>query len=1075
MTSSPTGAASTSAVPETYSPRRIAEILGQHPPTAEQEEVIRAGHGPVLVVAGAGSGKTETMAARVVYLVANGVVRPEEVLGLTFTRKAAAELSQRIRARLSRFQQRIAEIEGGEADQDALAHQPEISTYNSFAAAVAAEHALRVGGDPDAALLTDAGAWQLADRALRSWQDDLATTRKAPALTTALLGLAAGVTENVLSIADARELLEDLLTDLSAKSPAPGSRSKGPAKDVAAAISALAERRELLDLVEAVEQRKRELGLVTFADQVALAARVARQVPEAGAQLRHAYRVVLLDEFQDTSVAQLDFLSHLFGTASGESGHSVTAVGDPNQAIYGWRGASAASLKRFREQFTTADGAPAPTLDLTTAWRNDHGILRLANAVAAPLRATSPFAVRELTARPGAGPGHVRAALASTQPEEAEEVAAFLEQHWRRGQDTAAVLCRNRAQFRPLIEVFEARGVPYRVLGLGGLLTCPEVLDLRAALRVIDDAGRGDQLVRLLTSLNLGAADLHALAGFARSLGREVPLVEALDALTSAEAEAGGLSAAATERVLRLAGQLRRLRGLTQLALPELVRAAEQILGVDLELTARYGPAGRSRLDAFAEVAAGYAQDAAAGALRPTLGAFLDWLDAATEHERGLEGADIAEDEPETDVVQLLTIHAAKGLEWDVVAVPGLVEKQFPNYASKPQDDLSVTDNAWLTSIGELPYPLRQDAADLPSLDVAGAATHQDVAAAREEFRQAAGAHRLSEETRLAYVALTRAKRAMLVSASHFRAGKTPLPPSRFLLAASRLADECRPWAEAPEDGAENPALESERAEWVPDVLGARRPAVEKAARAVLSAEPAELSEDSRDPVVDRWRAEARLLLAERDTREPEEVAIAGRLSASAMMSLMSDPAGFALQRRRPVPAKPTVGARRGTRFHAWIQEYYHRAALIDAEDIISGVEEAVPSDADLVQLREHFAASPWAQRTPVAIETDLLTPVGGTIVRCRIDAVFPDHEHPGGFIVVDWKTGRPPVDAQELAVKEMQLALYRLAWARERQVPLEQVRAAFQYIGHDEPIYAGMLTEDEIVERLAVAAGRPD
>ena len=135
-------------------------------------------------------------------------------------------------------------------------------------------------------------------------------------------------------------------------------------------------------------------------------------------------------------------------------------------------------------------------------------------------------------------------------------------------------------------------------------------------------------------------------------------------------------------------------------------------------------------------------------------------------------------------------------------------------------------------------------------------------------------------------------------------------------------------------------------------------------------------------------------------------------------------------------------------------------------------MEESAPSDADLVQLREHFAASPWAQRIPAAIETDLLTPVGGTIVRCRIDAVFPDHEHPGGYIVVDWKTGRPPSSAEDLAVKEMQLALYRLAWARERQVPLEQVRAAFQYIGHDEPIYAGMLSEEQIEERLIAAAG---
>ena len=167
----------------TLSAAQIAALVGQPPPTPEQRVVIEAPLGPSLVVAGAGSGKTETMAARVVWLLANGIVEPDQVLGLTFTRKAAGELSERVRKRLRTLARAAAAegvVLGGTVDAartDGLAGlaRPTISTYNSYAASLVSDHALRLGLDPSARLLGEAAQWQLASEVVEAWSDDLDT------------------------------------------------------------------------------------------------------------------------------------------------------------------------------------------------------------------------------------------------------------------------------------------------------------------------------------------------------------------------------------------------------------------------------------------------------------------------------------------------------------------------------------------------------------------------------------------------------------------------------------------------------------------------------------------------------------------------------------------------------------------------------------------------------------------------------------------------------------------------------------------------------------------------------------
>ncbi|WP_402464103.1 UvrD-helicase domain-containing protein [Isoptericola aurantiacus] len=1137
----------------------IAALLRRPAPTPEQVAVIEAPLDPVLVVAGAGSGKTETMAARVVWLIANGRVEPEEVLGLTFTRKAAGELSTRVQSRLAQ----LARARGrSAADLDLLA-RPTIATYNAYAASLVADHGLRLGVEPGSRLLGEANQWQLAAEVVESWDGDLGTDKAVSTVVKAVLSLSGALGEHLLDVATAREALVALVDRLEALPLGPRQRQR--TREVEKLVASVAERARLLDVVAEYRRRKRNSDSLDFGDQVAFAAELARAVPAVGAAERSRFRVVLLDEYQDTSYAQVELLAGLYG-----GGHAVTAVGDPHQSIYGWRGASASGLARFPDRFRHVDGGAAAVRYLSTSWRNDAAVLTAANVAAGPLRETAgSTAVRvpPLDLRRDAGPGAVAAHVAATLEEEAEAVADFVAARWRRAarpdssdRVTAAVLCRVRSQFPAIETALRRRGLPVEVVGLGGLLTTPEVVDVVALLEAVHDPSRGDSLLRLLTGprVNLGAADLHALGSRAADLARrdaprrrspgagpdgtDAPradddageatvvegdvvdhrsIVDALDDLPEPGRPAHDgrvLSADGHTRLTALARLLRELRSLTYLSLPELVVTAERALGLDVEVataelladalvasggaTAAEGVSrrGREHLDAFRDVAASFAQSADVA----TLGAFLAWLGVADDQERGL---DMPVREPDPDAVQIITAHAAKGLEWDVVAVPGLVDGIFPTSAESSR---GRTDSAWLSDLGALPYHLRGDADDLPAFTVDAAVDTKDLMARREEFVLDAGAHQLREERRLAYVAFTRARRELLCTAHWWGTGSRPRRISPFLveLAEAGLVDAAG-WEPAPDAETSNPRGETERTGvWpAPDAAagaevadGAATPPVADglpgaghagggSARDVLRAtadrvavtahegtEPPEgvLTDDAGHDLVELTR----ILLAERAEHEGPSVEMPAHLSASGLVRLAHDRDEFARQLRRPVPSEPTVHARRGTLFHAWIEQYYSEASLMDVDDLPGADDPADGTDLALEDLRAGFERTPWAALTPVAVEQDVETPVAGVMVRSRMDAVFVDPDapepapgEPPAVVVVDWKTGREPRDPDERAQREVQLAAYRLAWSRWSGLPVEKVGAAFVYVSSGTTVRPTELLDEAGLEALVRGA----
>ncbi len=1160
-----------------FSPEELSELLGEkNVPTPEQSAIISSPLTPRLVIAGAGSGKTATMADRVVWLVANGWVRPEEVLGVTFTRKAAGELASRIRAKLAALQRLVAQDRArhdnghgmfpeGLLSSDAL--EPKVSTYHSFASGIVSDYGLRLGVERDVVLLGGAQAWQLASEVVEAYDGEYGHFRAAKStLVKAVIQLAGECAEHLQEPEDVEAWLMARLSDFESL-PYLAAKKKNPPQAAADLAGLLRTRASVADMVGRYASAKRARGALDFGDLVALAARVAREVPLAATMERQRYKVVLLDEFQDTSHAQLVLFSRLFG-----GGHAVTAVGDPNQSIYGFRGASAGQLFHFVREFPVRTGpagtgtaedpgnwAPAPTSYLTTAWRNGRSILAAANVMSESLGraagqrgpaggggAAAPE-VPPLQPSPHAVAGTVMLGRFASDVEEAsvlaDDVLRYRVTDFELKPDGSpvapaiAVLCRRRAQMEPIRRQLEARGIAYEIVGLGGLLDTPEIVDLVATLRVLADPGRSDALMRLLAGARwrIGPADLMALRDWSSQLARRrgqaeadghhlseagpavlegdltdgASLVEALDWLpregwTSANGRT--LTPVARERMLRLSAELRQLRGYLGDDLTTLLGEVERAMLLDIEVAAKPGVSihqARRNLDAF--------QDAAAGFLRTSqrvdILAFLSWLEAASAEENGLEA-------PPSDVnreaVQLLTVHASKGLEWDVVFVPGLNAKDFP----------SDRDSRWSSGSAALPWPLRGDRADLPQWDL-DQPDQKGWLDAEKDFKAAVQAHGESEERRLAYVAYTRAKHVLWASSAAWvgsRAGRAEMSP--FLAELEKLAIPAREGLEAtalihprsveeaslPE--ASPLTLDVEVAGWPYDPLegpldprsgerlrlaNGRRDAMERASARVLAelesthqartaslpgagaAGGARSIEDPR-PVPVRelagpaagWAKEAALLLERRARRSSvQDVHLPTHISASTLVDLGEDPSAVLWRLRRPVPREPGMSARKGTAFHSWVEEYFGNAGMLDLGEA-PGSDDHIDAAYDLDAMVATFRSSPWAHRSPAFVEVPVETRVGDVVVRGRIDAVFQDAD--GGWDLVDWKTGRKPAGAQ-LRTRAVQLAVYRLAWSRFKGVPLEDVRAAFFYVADNEIVRPHDLGTAEQLEAIVAAA----
>ncbi|WP_188754664.1 UvrD-helicase domain-containing protein [Microbacterium album] len=1130
----------------------VAAALGLPRPTEAQQAVIEAPPRPALVIAGAGSGKTETMAGRVVWLVANGHVERDEILGLTFTRKAAGELAERIGARLQlidEFRRRgllphLREIVASGAlepvaaaatpaqrdvvrrrvlDELASAYgtgwdpaapqgaedlmiRPRVATYNAFADSIVREHAARIGRDPDAAMLSQSASWLIARHVvMRADIPGLEDVDRA------LGGVVDAVQRLAADVLDHRVDLDRL--ERTALDQAAAFEPYRDNADVDAAAANLRTMPILVRLVREYMAEKDRRGVLDFADQVGGAYDIVESAPDVRQQLRDQYRVVLLDEYQDTSVIQTRFLAELFRDAA------VMAVGDPHQSIYGWRGASADNLYAFDRAFSRH--VAAERYSLMTSWRNDATILRAANRVLRPLQRPE-LPVPPLEPRPAAGEGRVQARFELTVDDEAAAVAEWFDEvrgsHAAPGPHTGAILFRSKKHMGTFAAALAARGIPHRILGLGGLLSTPEVTDVVSVLRVLHDPTSGSALIRLLVGprFRVGVADMAALYDLARTLAERdgammplpddlrerlrssrgadeaVSIIDAVDVLRQKPEGYRLFERISPEgrRRLRAAGEmLDRLRRAAGQPIPELIRLIELELRLDIELAANEtrGPAriASTQLRAFVdEVRAFLAADE-----RSTIGSLLAWLDKAESTDELMPRSE----PPEPGVVQLLTIHGSKGLEWDAVAVVRLVKDELP---------AAVKDTAGWFGFGVVPFALRGDSAALPRFEwdpaLAMATAGEDPAkrhkaalaslasgskdpekrGALPRFKDAYREYQQQEERRLAYVAVTRARTDLLLTGAHWAGQSRPRDPSPYL---TDIIDELglTPIGEVDRD--ENPYQGTALTrQWPMDPLGGRRARVDAAAALVAHAPSVEPS-----PRLAR-------LLAERAERERGREPLAPtRIPASRFKDYVTDFAGTVSQVARPLPERPYRQTRIGTLFHQWVEQrsgiagpgsssdhaLWERDEELWEDDAAPGTEISTEDEQALDRLREVFLRSEWATLRPLEVETEIDFAMPGApgegshIVICKLDAVYRREDRGGRIEIVDWKTGRAPRTAAEREERMLQLALYRIAYHRRHGVPLDRIDVALFYVADDLVIRGDRVySEEELLQRWNAA-----
>ena len=1000
-------------------PDEIVAAMGGAPPTDEQWAAITMPLEPYVLVAGAGSGKTSVMAARVVYLALaaldriqpddNPGVLPGNVLCLTFTVKATENLRNRVRRALAGI-----DLPEGE--------EPQIVNYHAMAAQVLDRYGILAGIEPGQRVLSQAQRVELAGRVLDEMTFDHVKTEWQPSVVDKILNLDAQA-QNHLVEPDA--IVEFCTSRLEALK---GNRSDR------AYYSAL-ERIELAKASAVFRRLKRDLGVIDFGDQIELAMRIATTHPEVGQEYRDRFGAVLLDEYQDTNVAQARLMEALFG-----GGHPVTAVGDPDQNIYAWRGAALSNLLDFPTVFSCSDGSPAARLPLFTNFRSGARILSAADTVIGPLPANQrPDPEKRLVPFLPNGEGEVTVASHRDELTEAQWVAdriVALHGDGARWSDVA-VLCRTSRLFFLLQQAFAERDIPVEVVGLAGLLRLPEVVEVLAYARAANDAMASVALARILMGprYRVGFKDLALVARWAKGKNyqwreeggddEDTPFLfaEALEHLDEVE----GLSEDGIARLEEFRDELADLRTQARRPVAEFLGEVIRRIGIIDELDAdvdRVVAAQRGRnLAAFLEQVHGF--EPVEGEL--TLRAFLDYVDA-------VEALDKEEWEPvqptDEDAVKVMTIHQAKGLEFDHVFVPGVATGLLPSRRIQQ----NPAERGY-----SLDFELRGDASILPRFD--GVLSH---------FKRDLQQQEIIEERRTMYVALTRARRSLWVSASTWYGENVNAKgPSEFFAELAAWGTDSggatvTVAAGDPADDEQNPML-GQRLNLVRDWPGPARPddadalftsgwraaAVEAVTDGAVQAALVDSLEGEDRGTFERAAAEHRQLASHLRDREaveggPGVERVPQTVGASAVITYAQCPKRFYWSSVRPLPRFSGPAARIGTEIHAWIERRARgQGQLLEMDDRPDLTDEELAGDPGRVErLRDAFMTSRFADVSPLFAERAFLLRLGDSSVGGRIDAIFGTVDGP--WEVVDWKTGRKPSAADPTA--GLQLDIYGLA-----------------------------------------------
>ncbi|MGI8777209.1 MAG: ATP-dependent DNA helicase [Acidimicrobiales bacterium] len=972
--------------------------------TAEQHEAVTSPLVPLLVVAGAGTGKTTVMAQRILHLVESGQAHPDEILGLTFTNKAGRNLKERVRHTL-----------GPDADVT-------VATYHSFGASLVADHALELDLDPGTKVLNRAQSWQLLFAVFDDFRFRQRATLKPQVLLNDALDLASRCADHLVAVDDVeadcrRVMVEGRWAQMREQA---------------------AKRLELCQVVAAYERRKRARNLIDFGDQVALAVRLLTEYPEVAEAYRQAHPVVLLDEYQDTNFAQRRLLELLY-RGGGPRVSAVTAVGDDMQSIYGFRGAHLANILRFHEHFP-----PRRALPLQVTFRFGPRLVALANRIQERVGDHLP---KELVAGPDTPDTSIDCFLAADDAEEAATIAADVVARGVPYGETA-VLCRKRRLIRPIVDALEERSVPVEVVGASGLLDRPEVVDVVSWLEVLADLAAPVALLRVLMGARyaVGRRDLAVLHRHARVLahaqraansdgarsghrdvgaGRGGHLADALADLDGVD----GLSDAARRRLGQFCSERQALaRAAQTMPVSDLAETILEQTG----LWRAAGEKGRENLLRFLDLADRFAPVEG----DPGLPGFVEYLQLLDDSEEDIAEAHRAV----ADAVKVMTIHQAKGLEFDVVHVPGLAgggrSQIFP--------DSRAGENA-LSNSAALPWWLREDDG-IP--DPATAST-------KSEIDDAIRARREDEEWRLLYVAATRARRQLVLSAAHwYRGPAEPQGPSRFYdfvatqtgLVTERFRHDAA--TVDPAVVAKEKHRAASAARYGASVVVAPEPPLAPGPTPHGGADQLSLGDQLHDDI-------GTLAEPAQGTRRQA----ATGLSVSGLVTFTRCPKQFFWSDVRPLPRRSSPAARLGIEIHRWIERRGDRQLSLIEPDVPDEPDDGAGANRDgapapgpgtgavAERLKASFLASPWADLDPERVEAPFVLALGTHLVRGRIDAVY---QRDGRLELVDFKTGRRPADGSSWA--GVQLDLYGLAALDTWGADPARLRTTYCWLRQDGP-----------------------
>jgi len=695
---------------------------------AEQRRAVTHGEGPLLVVAGPGTGKTEVITRRIAWLIATRRAMPSEVLALTFTDKAATEMQVRVDQL----------VPYGFADTS-------ISTFHAFGDRLIREFALEVGRSPDARVLSRAEAVVfLRERLFELGLEEYLPLGDPTRFLGALATLFARCRDEDVSPACYAAHAAALESEARAARAVPDADQDAAPADTDEVVAKLEAARRQVELARAYERYTAllaECGAIDFGDQVSLALRLLRESAAIRTTVQARYRYILVDELQDTNRVQSELVRLL-----AERHGNVTVVGDDDQSIYRFRGAAIGNILDFRERYRGARTvvlrrnyrSTAPILDAA------HRLVRLNDPDRLEARVGISKQLRP--ERPLRGALPVRHHAFATGAEEADWIAADLR---RRIEDGArprdhAVLVRANVHADPILRSLNLAGVPWRFSGSSGLYGRAEIRVLLAFLRAIADPASGTDVYALAASpvYGLDGEDLSVVMGSARRRHRSLwDVLQEVDA----QPESLPLTGVGRRRVTRLVGDLRRFRDLGH------QRPAGEVLYAFLRDTGwlaalASGESGASD-EALANVARFFEIVRGESSLLADDRAVFLARHLETLIDAGDDPAS-AEPDPDLDAVAVLTVHKAKGLEYPVVILPGLVAGRFP--AAFRREPLAMPD------------------------ELAGPGPTQ-------------GDPHLQEERRLFYVAMTRARDELILTHASDYGGTRARRVSPFVLEALDL------------------------------------------------------------------------------------------------------------------------------------------------------------------------------------------------------------------------------------------------------------------------------------------------